>query len=515
MLDDDIKAQLKKIFLQNLQNPVELAASLDDRSEELKTMLSDIAELSDKIVLRLDGNDRWRPSFSIGLPGRKPRIRFVGVPFGHEFSSLVLALLQISGHPPKIEEDLAEQIRAIPGPLDFETFISLECHNCPDVVQALNLMATLNPGITHTLIDGALFKEEIDRRQIMAVPTMYLNGRDFGQGRMALQEIVAKVDVNASAREAAKVSGKAPFDVLVVGGGPAGSSAAIYAARKGLRVGVVAERFGGQVLDTNAIENLISIKKITGTRLGMDMEEHVRGYGIDVTTHQRAVGLSAGADGLNEIRLDSGAVLRGKSIILAMGAHWRELGVPGEKEYRARGVAYCPHCDGPLFRGKRVAVVGGGNSGAEAAIDLAGVVGHVTLLVRSGLRADAVLREKLRKLENVTVVNQAVPAEIFGDRDKVNGLLYTDRISNETRKIDIEGIFVQIGLAPNTAWLKNVIALSPSGEIEIDSRGQTSMPGIFAAGDCTTVPYKQIIVALGEGAKASLAASEYLLKKPV
>jgi alkyl hydroperoxide reductase subunit F len=364
------------------------------------------------------------------------------------------------------------------------------------------------------MIDGALFQDEAERHEIMAVPTMYLNGRDFAQGRMELQQIVAKVDTNAIAREAAKVSAKAPFDVLIAGGGPAGAAAAIYAARKGFRVGLAAERFGGQTLDTNAIENLVSIKSIAGPRLVADLEEHVRGYGVDLMNSQRVVKLAPSADGLYEVQLESGARLRGKSVILALGAHWRELNIPGEKEYRARGVAYCPHCDGPLFRGKRVAVVGGGNSGAEAAIDLAAVVGHVTLFVRSALRADAVLRKKLLGLDNVTVVAGAVPVEISGDGNKVKGLIYTDRESGKTRKIDIEGVFVQIGLTPNTDCVKDVLNLSPSGEIEVDERGRTSLPGVFAAGDCTTVPYQQIVIALGEGAKAALGAFEYLLKMP-
>ncbi|MDR1367593.1 MAG: alkyl hydroperoxide reductase subunit F [Candidatus Accumulibacter sp.] len=513
MLNDVIKAQFKEV-LQKLRQPIELVASLDDDSSKMLEMLSEIVSLSDKISLRLDGDAPRRPSFSIGLPGEQARIRFAGIPLGHEFSSLVLALLQVSGYPPKIEDELIEQIRAIPGPLNFETFISLSCHNCPDVVQALNLMAAVNPGITHTMIDGALFRDEVERRQIMAVPTMYLNGKDFGQGRMELEQIVAKIDTNALTRETAKISAKAPFDVLIAGGGPAGAAAAIYAARKGFRVGIVAERFGGQVLDTNAIENLVSIKSIEGSRLATDLEEHVRGYGVDVMNNQRIVSLAPGADGRYEIRLENGALLRGKTVILALGAHWRELNIPGEKKYRARGVAYCPHCDGPLFKGKKVAVIGGGNSGAEAAIDLAAVVGHVTLFVRSALRADAVLREKLRDLDNVTIVTGAAPVEILGGEDKVNGLAYIDISNRETQKIDLEGVFVQVGLVPNTDCVKDIVKLSPTGEIEIDNRGQTSLPGVFAAGDCTTVPYKQIAIALGEGAKAALGAFEYLLKAP-
>ncbi|MDR1276599.1 MAG: alkyl hydroperoxide reductase subunit F [Candidatus Accumulibacter sp.] len=513
MLDDVIKAQFKEV-LQKLRQPIELVASPGEDSGKMLEMLSEIVSLSDKISLRLDGDAPRRPSFSVGLPGEKARIHFAGIPLGHEFTSLVLALLQTSGHPPKIEDDLIEQIRAIPGPLNFETFISLSCHNCPDVVQALNLMAVINPEITHTMVDGALFRDEVESLEIMAVPTITLNGKEFGQGRMELAQIVAKMDGSALVREATKISAKAPFDILIAGGGPAGASAAVYAARKGFRVGVIAERFGGQALDTNAIENLVSIKSIDGPHFVAELEQHVREYGVDLMNNQRIVKLETGADGLYEVQLESGAILHGKTVILALGAHWRELGVPGEKKYRARGVAYCPHCDGPLFRGKRVAVVGGGNSGVEAAIDLAAVVGHVTLFVRSSLRADAVLQKKLLELSNVTVVTGAAPVEITGNGDKVHGLVYTDISSGETRKIDIEGVFVQVGLVPNTACVKGVLDLSPAGEIEVDDRGRTSLPGVFAAGDCTTAPYKQIVIAIGDGAKAALGAFEYLMKKP-
>jgi len=514
MLDATIKGQLKS-YLERLQQPIELVASLDDgaKSNELHALLEDIAQLSDKVKVRLDGQDARRPSFSVGRPGEAARIRFAGIPLGHEFTSLVLALLQTGGYPPKVEASVVEQIRALPGSFRFETFISLSCHNCPDVVQALNLMALLNPGVTSTMIDGALFKEEVDARQIMAVPTIFSNGESFGQGRMTLEEIVAKLDSGAAAREAAKISDKAAFDVLVVGGGPAGAAAAIYAARKGVRTGIVAERFGGQVLDTLAIENFISVKETEGPRLAAGLEQHVRDYDVDIMNLQRAESLASGPDGLTEVRLASGAVLKSRSVILSTGARWRNMNVPGEQQYKARGVAYCPHCDGPLFKGKRVAVIGGGNSGVEAAIDLAGIVAHVTLLeFDPALRADAVLQKKLRSLPNVTVLTQAQTTEVTGDGEKVNGLVYKDRASGETHRIELEGIFVQIGLLPNTDWLKGTLDLSPRGEIAIDARGQTSMPGVFAAGDCTTVPFKQIVIAMGEGAKASLAAFDHLIR---
>jgi len=514
MLDATIKTQLKA-YLERLQQPIELVASLDDsmKAQEMGALLDDIATLSDKVSVRNDGRDARKPSFSVARPGETARIAFAGIPMGHEFTSLVLALLQTGGYPPKVEAELIEQIRAIPGKFHFETFISLSCHNCPDVVQALNLMAVLNPGISHTMIDGAVFQKEVDARKIMAVPTVYLNGEPFGQGRMTLEEIVAKIDAGAAAREAEKLAGKASFDVLVVGGGPAGSAAAIYAARKGVRTGVVAERFGGQVLDTLAIENFISVKETDGPRLASGLEQHVREYEVDIMNLQRAEALVQNGDGLTEVRLSSGAVLKSRSVIISTGARWREMNVPGEKEYRGRGVAYCPHCDGPLFKGKRVAVIGGGNSGVEAAIDLAGVVAHVTLIeFDSVLRADAVLQKKLFSLPNVKVITSALTTEVLGNGEKVNALVYKDRQSEELRTIELEGIFVQIGLLPNTDWLKGSLNLSPRGEIEVDARGQTSLPGVFAAGDCTTVPYKQIIIAMGEGAKASLGAFDHLIR---
>ena len=517
MLDAAIKGQLKA-YLERLQQPIELVATLDDSSkaQELASMLNDIATLSDKTLIRIDGQAERRPSFSVGRPGEAARIQFSGIPLGHEFTSLVLALLQTGGHPPKVDASIIEQVRSLQGNFHFETFVSLSCHNCPDVVQALNLMAVLNSGITSTMIDGALFQKEVDDRQIMAVPTLFLNGQPFGQGRMTLEEIIAKIDTGAVAREAEKISSKAPFDVLVVGGGPSGAAAAIYTARKGLRTGIVAERFGGQVLDTQAIENFISVTTTDGPRLAAGLAQHVREYSVDIMNLQRAAGLSVNPDGFAEIRLESGAMLKSKTVIVSTGARWREMNVPGEKEYRTRGVAYCPHCDGPLFKGKRVAVIGGGNSGVEAAIDLAGVVAHVTLLEFDPvLRADAVLQKKLRSLPNVNIITHALTTEVSGDGKKVNGLVYRDRSNNEIQKIELEGIFVQIGLLPNTDWLKGTLDLSPRGEIEIDCRGQTSLPGVFAAGDCTTVPYKQIIIAMGEGAKASLGAFDYLIRSSV
>ena len=515
MLDANLKTQLKG-YLTKLESAIEIVAYLDDgdKSAETRALIADIAELTDKISLRevRDSADR-KPSFAINRIGEDSGVRFAGLPMGHEFTSLVLALLQVSGYPPKVDAKVIETIRKIPGKFEFETFVSLTCHNCPDVVQALNLMSVLNPNIRHTMIEGGAFQDEINERQIMGVPSVYLNGALFGQGRMTLEEIVAKIDTGAAQRDADEISAKAPFDVLVVGGGPAGSSAAIYAARKGIRTGVVAERFGGQVMDTLGIENFISVKETEGPKLAMALEEHVKTYDVDIMNLQRVESIIPGD--LFEVKLASGASLKSKSVIIATGARWRNMNVPGEAEFRTKGVAYCPHCDGPLFKGKRVAVIGGGNSGVEAAIDLAGVVAHVTLIeFDSQLRADAVLQKKLHSLPNVKVITSAQTTEVTGT-DKVNGLNYKDRNTGEAHRIELEGIFVQIGLVPNTDFVKGTIELSKRGEIEIDARGQTSVPGIFAAGDVTTVPYKQIIIAMGEGAKASLGAFDHLIRTSV
>jgi len=512
MLDATIKTQLKA-YLEKLQRPIELVASLDEsaKAQELRGLLKDIAELSPKVALRDNGTHTLRPSFGVAEPGEAPRIHFAGIPMGHEFTSLVLALLQTGGHPPKVDQAVIDQIKALPGKFAFETFISLSCHNCPDVVQALNLMAVLNPGVTSTMIDGALFQDVVNARQIMAVPTVFLNGENFGQGRMTIEEILAKVDTGAAARAAEEISAKEAFDVLVVGGGPAGAAAAIYAARKGIRTGVVAERFGGQVMDTLGIENFISVKETEGPKLAAALEQHVKQYEVDLMTLQKATRLVAGD--LIEIQLENGATLKSKSVILSTGARWREMNVPGEKEYKAKGVCFCPHCDGPLFKGKRVAVIGGGNSGVEAAIDLAGIVAHVTLLeFADTLRADAVLQKKLYSLPNVTVIKSALTTEVTGDGQKVTGIRYKDRVGGAEQLVELEGIFVQIGLLPNTDWLKGTIELSDRGEVIIDAKGATSLPGVFAAGDCTTVPYKQIIIAMGAGATASLSAFDHLIR---
>ncbi|MGA2776905.1 MAG: alkyl hydroperoxide reductase subunit F [Steroidobacteraceae bacterium] len=516
MLDAQMTAQLRG-YLERLTRPIEIVASLDDgeSSREMLELLGEIAALSDRVSLELRRDDaELKPSFAISDAGAAARVRFAGVPLGHEFTSLVLALLQVGGYPPKVEDGVQAEIRGLAGEYRFETFVSLSCQLCPEVVQALNLMAVLNPNVRHTMIDGALFQSQVEARQVMAVPTVFLNGRPFGQGRLELAEILAKLDTGVAARQAANLSAKAPFDVLVVGGGPAGAAASIYAARKGIRTGIAAERFGGQLLDTLGVENFISVPETDGLKLAAGLEAHVQSYEVDLMNLQRAEALIPGD--FIEVRFAGGASLKARSVVLATGARWREVNVPGEREYRNRGVAYCPHCDGPLFKGKPVAVIGGGNSGVEAAIDLAGVVSRVTLIeFDRELRADAVLTRKLHSLANVNVITNAQTTEVQGDGQRVNALLYKERSSGAIHKVELAGVFVQIGLVPNTDWLKGVVKLSPRGEIEIDGRGQTSVPGVFAAGDCTTVPYKQIVIAVGEGAKASLSAFDYLIRSPL
>ncbi len=516
MLDAALKGQLKA-YLENLRQPIALEASLDDspRSAEMLDLLEDIAGASDKVTLSRR-EDARTPSFAITRAAGDADVRFAGLPLGHEFTSLVLALLHVGGHPPKFDAEVLDQVRALDGDYRFETYFSQSCQNCPDVVQALNTMAALNPRISHTAIDGAFFQAEVEARQVMAVPTVLLNGEPFGQGRMTLEQILAKLDTGAAARDAEKIKAKDAFDVLVVGGGPAGAASAIYAARKGIRTGLAAERFGGQVLDTMAIENFISVPHTEGPKLAAGLEQHVKDYEVDVMNLQKAVGLVPATQpgGLIEVKLENGASLMSRTVILATGARWRQMNVPGEDDYRNKGVAYCPHCDGPLYKGKRVAVIGGGNSGVEAAIDLAGITAHVTLIeFDAALRADAVLQRKLASLPNVRVITSALTTEVNGDGAKVTGLRYKDRNSDAEHEVELEGIFVQIGLVPNTEWLKDSVALTPRGEIEVDFRGHTSVPGVFAAGDATTTPYKQIVIAMGEGSKAALSAFDYLIRQ--
>ena len=518
MLDAAMQDQLRT-YLANLREPVELVASLGDdaKSAQTRQLLETIATLHDMVSARFDGDDARRPSFVIRRASDAEKwVRFAGLPLGHEFTSLVLALLWAGGHPPKVDADLIEQVRALEGDFAFEMYFSLSCHNCPDVVQALTLMALENPRITATLIEGGTYQDEVEAREIMAVPATFLGGEPFYNGKMELAEILARLDTGAEARAAEKLAAKDAFEVLVIGGGPAGAAAAVYTARKGFTTGIAAERFGGQLHDTLGIENLPGTTYTEGPKLAGDLERHVREYDIDLMNLARAVKLVPASEegGLHRVELANGATLSARSLILATGARWRNLGVPGEAEYRNKGVAYCPHCDGPLFKGKRIAVIGGGNSGVEAAIDLAKIAGHVTLVEYDDkLRADAVLQAKLRSLANVTVLTSAQTTEITGDAGRVNGLVWKDRTSGEEARIPLEGVFVQIGLVPNTEWLGGSgLALSPHGEIVTDGEGRTSLPGVFAAGDVSTVPYKQIVVAMGEGSKAGLSAFDYLIR---
>jgi alkyl hydroperoxide reductase subunit F len=519
MLDATLTAQLST-YLGMLRQPIRLIASLDDgaKSAEMRGLLGEIAALSDQVSFDDSGADARKPSFVIARAGEATGVRFAAIPLGHEFTSLVLALLWTGGHPPKVAPEVIEQIKALDGEHRFEVYMSLSCHNCPDVVQAASLMAIVNPKIQTVVIDGGLFQEEVERRQVLAVPLMYRNDEVFGSGRMLLEEIVAKLDVKSDQREAAKLNEKDPFDVLIVGGGPAGAAAAVYAARKGIRVGVAAERFGGQTNDTMAIENYISVLATDGPKFAAALEAQVRHCEVDIMNLQRADKLIPASEpgGLIEVQLANGGSLWSKSVILSTGARWKNVNVPGEQAYKNKGVAYCPHCDGPLFKGKRVAVIGGGNSGVEAAIDLAGIVAHVTLVeFADALKADAVLVSKLKSLPNVSIHVNAQTTEITGADGKVNGLRYKERVSGNEQLVELEGVFVQIGLVPNTEWLQGDVSLSRFGEIEVDAKGHTNVPGVFAAGDCTTVPYKQIVIAAGDGSKAALSAFDFLIRQPV
>ena len=507
LLDNDVREKLSQ-YLQLMENDILIKVSVadDSASAQMSAFVRELAGLSAKIHVEEAALPRT-PSFSINKTNQDTGITFAGIPLGHEFTSLVLALLQTSGYPPKIDASLVDQIKNIKGTFNFETYVSLTCHNCPEVVQALNIMSLLNPNITHTMVDGAIFKEEVEAKNILAVPFVYLNGQPFSSGRMELEEILSKLDIKP---ELADLAAKEPYDVLVIGGGPAGTSAAIYAARKGLRTGLLAEKLGGQINDTFGIENFISIKYTEGPTLAANIEEHLRSYDIDVIKLQKVKTLKKAE--LIEIELESGASLRSKTVIIATGARWRNINVPGETEFKTKGVAYCPHCDGPLFKGKDVAVIGGGNSGVEAAIDLAGLASHVTLLQASDkLTADEILQSRIYSKKNITVITNAKTTEIFGS-EKVQGLTYLDCLQNEQKKLAVDGIFIQIGLLPNTEWLKGTLGLNAFGEIIVDKYGATNIPGVFAAGDCTDSPYKQIIISMGAGANAALSVSDYLIR---
>jgi alkyl hydroperoxide reductase subunit F len=498
MLDAQIKQQLEQ-YLALMEGDITIKVSAGNNTE-MTELVNELASMSSKIHVEQTVLPRT-PSFQIGN-----RVTFAGVPMGHEFTSLIMALLQVSGRKPKVDDKVIDQIKNIRGEYNFTTYISLSCHNCPDVVQALNIMSVLNPSIKHTMVDGAEFQDEVTAKNILAVPFVELNGEAFGSGRMTLEEILSKMGSQADVSD---IDGK-EYDVLVIGGGPAGASAAVYAARKGIRTGIVAERFGGQVMDTMGIENLIGTKYTEGPKLVAQLEEHVKEYAVDVMNLQRAKSITR--KDMIEVELESGATLKSKTVIISTGARWRNLGVPGEAEFKNKGVAYCPHCDGPLFKGKHVAVIGGGNSGVEAAIDLAGIVGHVTVFeFMPELKADAVLQKRLYSLPNVTVHKNVQVKEITG-ADKVNGIKYVERDTNAEQSLALEGVFVQIGLVPNTDWIGDSLERTRFGEIVVDHHGATDMPGVFAAGDCTATPYKQIIISMGSGANAALGAFDYLIR---
>ncbi|MBH8601848.1 alkyl hydroperoxide reductase subunit F [Thermoactinomyces sp. CICC 23799] len=507
MLDAEIKTQLEQ-YLQLLENDIVLkvSAGSDKVSQDMLAFVDEVAGMSPKIKVEKTTLERT-PSFSVDRVGEDSGIVFAGIPLGHEFSSFVLALLQVSGRPPKVEQSIIDQIKNLDGEYHFETYVSLSCTNCPDVVQALNMMSVLNPGIKHTMIEGKAYQEEVESKDILAVPTVYLNGEFFESGRMTIGDILKKLGSESDPSEFNK---KEPFDVLIIGGGPAGATAAIYAARKGVRTGIIADRFGGQILDTTTIENFISVKQTDGEKLASQLEAHVRDYPVDVMDSQTVKRIEK-KDDMIDIFLENGAVLKSKTVIIATGARWRNVGVPGEEKFRNKGVANCTHCDAPLFAGKDVAVIGGGNSGIESAIDLAGIANHVTVLeFMPELKADEVLQKRLNSLPNVTVITNAQTKEITGT-DKVDGIKYVDRETGEEHHIKLQGVFVQIGLVPNTEWLEGTVEMD-RGQIIVDAKGATNVPGIFAAGDCTNSAYKQIIISMGSGATAALGAFDYLIR---
>ena len=508
VLDQEIKTQLLP-YLEYIEKDIilKICAGSDEASKNMRNFVQEISELSDKISVETAQLER-SPSFAIDRSGVSSGVVFAGLPLGHEFTSFVMALLQVSGRKPKIEDALIEKIKKIDRKLEFTTYVSLSCHNCPDIVQALNIMAVLNPNIRHTMVEGGCFQDEVESKQVMSVPTILLNGEEFGSGRMTLEQILSRL---GEAVDISELNNKAPYDLLVVGGGPAGAAAAIYAARKGIRTGLLAETLGGQVIETLGIENIIGTKYTEGPKFMAEVEAHMREYPVDIISAQRAVKLEKKE--LVELSLESGAALKSKAVVVATGARWKSIGVPGEREFKNKGIAYCPHCDGPLFAGKDVAVIGGGNSGVEAALDLAGLVRHVTIIeFMPELKADKVLQERLFALKNVTIVTNAQTKEISGS-GKVESITYTDRESGLETTRDVQGVFILIGLAPNTEWLADTLARTKSGEIIVDKHGATDIAGVFAAGDCTDSAYKQIIISMGSGATAALGAFDYLIRE--
>ncbi len=510
MLDNDIKTQLQT-YLQMIINPVIIEACLDDSndSNQISSFLKEVSDMSDKVSYQEATSSIYKPSFFIKNQTSNIHINMAMLPTGHEFTTFVLALLQVGGHPLKISEKTISDIKNIKEELSFTTYISLSCPNCPDVVQAINIMALLNPNIKSTTVDGSLFEEEVEEQNITAVPTIKLNGQDFSQGRISLEDILNKLDAVDTQAQAKELNEKGIFDVLVIGAGPSGATAAIYAARKGIKTGIIADRLGGQLLETIDIENFISIKKTQGQKFAQAIEEHIKEYDVDIMLPFLATSITK-QNNIFEITLNNNATIKAKSVITSTGARWRKLGVEGDDK---KGVVYCPHCDGPLYKGKEVAVIGGGNSGVEAAIDLAGIVKKVTLVeFMDSLKADDILQKKLKSLPNIEIITSAQVSKVIGG-DKASGFEYINRTTQEIKTIEVNAIFVQIGLMPNTEWLKDFVELNKAKEIIIDSKCQTSVAGFFAAGDASSVPYKQIIIAAGEGAKASLSAFDYLIRQ--
>lgn len=520
MLSNDILKALKN-YTQNMTNKVSLVLQTGEHSkrQELKEFLSQITSVSDNLEL-VERNDNLRSpiTFYLEVEGKNNGIHFSGIPSGHEFNSLILAILQSSGTELKLDKTLTNMVENISDKLHFEVFISLSCHNCPDVVQSLNQFALLNNSISSEMIDGGLFKDLIDERNIQGVPSVYLNGELFANGKIDTAQLIDKLIKRFPNIVESKKTEQLPLqDVTVIGAGPAGVAAAIYAARKGLNVTMIADRIGGQVKDTVGIENLISVPKTTGSELTGNMQAHLSDYDITIKEFLRVDKIEKDASNTKspkKLHLSSGEIIESKTVIIATGAKWRELGVPGEKENIGSGVAFCPHCDGPFFKGKDVAVVGGGNSGIEAALDLAGMVNHVTVFeFLPELKADQVLVDKAMKHDKITIIKNAAVKEVIAVNGKVAALDYQDRETGELKRQELSGIFVQIGLIPNSEFLNGVVERTQHGEVIIDEKCHTTEPGIFAAGDVSTVPYKQIVIAMGEGAKASLSAFDYIIRE--
>lgn len=515
MLDADLKEQLKSVFA-NLENQIDLVyqPSTHANQKELVEMLTGVAETSDKIAAKFDpasASANLPPRFTIHKNGKSTGIFFTGIPGGHEFTSLVLAILNVDGKGKLPDAMIIQRIKSIRGPIRIKTFMSLDCENCPVVVQALNLMAVIHDDFHHETVDGAYAQEEIASLGVQGVPSVIVDGKMIHSGRSTFADLLKIVEETFGVDSSkAKLSGAdanlGDFDVVVIGGGPAGASAAIYSARKGLKTAIIAERFGGQVQDTKGIENLISVVYTEGPQLAAQLNQHVLSYPIKLLEHRRVSKIDKDE---SIIHLESGEFLKAGSIIITTGAKWRELNIPGEKEYLGRGVAFCPHCDGPFYKGKKIAVIGGGNSGVEAAIDLAGIVSEVVLFeYNDALKADAVLVDKLKSLPNAKIITSAKTTEVIGNGTQVTGLKYLDRNTNTTETETLEGVFVQIGLLPNSQFAKDVVETNKFGEIIVDNKGRTSAKNIYAAGDVTTTPFKQIVIAMGEGAKAALTAFE-------